>query len=859
MLTSDQLDVLPGPILDLYERFHISILEDIARRVASQLYTSAAWQVQRMIEAGLLYDDLLHRIAELTGESERTLRRIFEKAGVTAMRFDDAIYKAAGLKPLPLNLSPQMTRILSIGLRKTAGLLRNLTLTTARSGQELFIAATDLAYMQISTGALDYATAVREAVKEMAGQGLEVIYYESGHRDKIDVAVRRAVLTGVSQTAGELTEARADEMGTDLVQTSAHLGARNKGDVPENHEMWQGQVFTRGKDPANAAYPNFYEVTGYMTITGLYGINCVVGDTRVSGPSIRAAYRRKYAGELIVIRTTRGHELTVTPNHPILTQHGWVAADAITEGDNVFSCSNLDRESRISPNVNKSQPLIQQVFSTLNVGSIVSTFPASAGNFHGDVADHEIDVVYPDSFLWDRFYTQVNKIPIKVFFGFPVQLPSFLFASGAFGEVNISSLHTSNSIVSGFRKLFNFFGGHSINSIFHSIRSIISDWYAQFLKIFTNRSLGYSRDFGNFVLPHTRFVHMQKIGGLNSISAADVGFPIVSTSINTIPLQAVDNSAGGTAVLVCNSSSGDAIVIHSDNVVSVERKSTQGSFIHVYNLSTEGEWYFANNIITHNCRHSHYPFFKGISENAYKQATLDEYANETVTYNGKEMSYYDATQIQRKFEREIRKARREQAALEAAGRDSFEEQAKARELRAGLKDFLKQTGLSRKYERERMGFVPSVSVDRDLQMAQQGKLFDLQSIDTETVYSKPLDYSSQYNDSQIMSDKIVLEQREKAHIWKTHEEDREWLAKNQDLVLKAISDPMFVENVPRSARRGSVNIAHIIYIGEKNLPFLNVVINFKGTRAKIWTMFRVSKLYIYCENGILQERWTKKK
>lgn len=382
MLTADQLDVLPGPILDLYERFHISILEDIARRVANQLYTSAAWQMQRMIEAGLLYDDLLRRIAELTGESERVLRRVFEKAGVTAMGFDDAIYKAAGLKPLPLNLSPQMTRILSIGLRKTAGLLRNLTLTTARSGQDLFVAATDLAYMQVSTGTLDYATAVREAVKEMAGQGLEVIYYESGHRDKIDVAVRRAVLTGVSQTAGELTEARADEMGTDLVQTSAHLGARNKGDVPENHEMWQGQVFTRGKDPANAAYPNFYEVTGYMTITGLYGINC---------------------------------------------------------------------------------------------------------------------------------------------------------------------------------------------------------------------------------------------------------------------------------------------------------------------------------------RHSHYPFFKGISENAYKQATLDEYANATVTYNGKEMSYYDATQIQRKFEREIRKARREQAAVEAAGEDSFEEQAKARKLRAGLKDFLKQTGLSRKYERERMGFVPSIT------------------------------------------------------------------------------------------------------------------------------------------------------
>ena len=81
---------------------------------------------------------------------------------------------------------------------------------------------------------------------------------------------------------------------------------------------------------------------------------------------------------------------------------------------------------------------------------------------------------------------------------------------------------------------------------------------------------------------------------------------------------------------------------------------------------------------------------------------MDEYANATVTYNGKEMSYYDATQIQRKFEREIRKARREQAAVEAIELDSFEERAKVRQLRAGLIDFLEQTGLSRKYERDRI-------------------------------------------------------------------------------------------------------------------------------------------------------------
>jgi hypothetical protein len=110
-----------------------------------------------------------------------------------------------------------------------------------------------------------------------------------------------------------------------------------------------------------------------------------------------------------------------------------------------------------------------------------------------------------------------------------------------------------------------------------------------------------------------------------------------------------------------------------------------------------------------------------------------------------------------------------------------------------------------------------------------------------------------------MSNKILFEQKEKVHVWKMHEEDREWLRENQDLVLKAVTEPLFIDNFPRKASRGSVNIGHIVYIGEKDMPFLNVVINFKDTRAKVWTAFRVSKLYVYYENGMLQKRWIKKK
>jgi len=148
---------------------------------------------------------------------------------------------------------------------QAGGLIRNLTMTTAIAGQEAFISAADLAYMQVSTGTMSYTQAIREAVKSVASQGLSVIQY-AGRKDQLDVAMRRAVLTGVGQTTGKLQMARADEMGCDLVQTSAHAGARPA------HQVWQGQVFSRsGK---SREYPNFVESTGYGTPGGLNGINC---------------------------------------------------------------------------------------------------------------------------------------------------------------------------------------------------------------------------------------------------------------------------------------------------------------------------------------------------------------------------------------------------------------------------------------------------------------------------------------------------------------------------------------------------------------------------------------------------------
>lgn len=239
MLTADQLDRLADPLMALYREYEQSVLNDIARRLAKtgRVTNTAAWQAQRLSESGALYNDILDRLSDLTGQSEAELRKAFDQAGVRAMAFDDRIYKAAGLTPLPLNLSPAMAQVLAAGLQKTNGIMRNLTLTTALTGQEAFVQAADLAYMQISTGAMSYQQAIRDAIKRVAADGLNVVHFASGRRDQLDVALRRTILTGVNQTCAELQLTRAREMGCELVQVTSHAGCR------PSHLKFQGGVF----------------------------------------------------------------------------------------------------------------------------------------------------------------------------------------------------------------------------------------------------------------------------------------------------------------------------------------------------------------------------------------------------------------------------------------------------------------------------------------------------------------------------------------------------------------------------------------------------------------------------------------
>ena len=133
--------------------------------------------------------------------------------------------------------------------------------------------ALDNAVMQIQSGAISYNQAIKTAVKQLADSGLRVVDYESGHRDQIDVAARRAVMTGVNQICAKYTEQSAQYLETPYFEVSAHAGARDKpGPSPwSSHKDWQGKVYSIR---AGDIYPSIYDVCGLGAVDGLEGANC---------------------------------------------------------------------------------------------------------------------------------------------------------------------------------------------------------------------------------------------------------------------------------------------------------------------------------------------------------------------------------------------------------------------------------------------------------------------------------------------------------------------------------------------------------------------------------------------------------
>ena len=271
MLSPEFLAALPESVVALFLQVEEDLLEDIARRIAKMdgITDTAKWQAWRYEQVKLFSSNALQTLAAATGKSKEELVQLFREAALETLAADNDIYTAAGLTA-PETLSPTLQNILQSGYLQTGQMMENFTATTANTVTRQFENALDRAWLQINTGGFTYQQAIRKAIQTLAQDGLSAIVYPSGHRDTIETAVRRAVLTGVNQTAAKLQIARMEETGCEFVEVTAHPGAR------PSHAVWQGKVFHIGGAVTvdGVYYPDFVTATGYGTGAGLGGWNC---------------------------------------------------------------------------------------------------------------------------------------------------------------------------------------------------------------------------------------------------------------------------------------------------------------------------------------------------------------------------------------------------------------------------------------------------------------------------------------------------------------------------------------------------------------------------------------------------------
>lgn len=267
------LDSLPNTLVDMYSLVEIDILEDMARRISTYDFfiPSALHQNQKLQELGMTQQHIIEALAGMTGQTQQEIVALLTEASEMAIDDDLEYYKTAGEVYEPTQVNTEaLHKQLNSGLLQTQQAFKNITRTTANTATKQFENALDRAWTQINVGGMDYNTAIRRAIEDLSDNGVGAIQYKSGRIDSLEVAIRRATVTGANQTALKTQEALADELGVDLVEVTAHGGAR------PSHAKWQGKCFSRnGRQVIDGVvYEDLKKGTGYGSAGGLCGVNC---------------------------------------------------------------------------------------------------------------------------------------------------------------------------------------------------------------------------------------------------------------------------------------------------------------------------------------------------------------------------------------------------------------------------------------------------------------------------------------------------------------------------------------------------------------------------------------------------------
>lgn len=248
------------------------IMEDVIRRIkkTGKITSTADYQINRLIEMGKTTEEVEQRIKEALNATYPEMYKLYDDVANWEYVRNKDIYEQINGNFIPPEDNEQLKQISAAIKKQTEDTLKNISgsfgFTIPMNGKKVFTPFAqyyqqyvDEAILDIVSGGFDYNTVIRRVVTQMTNSGLRTVPYDSGYSSRVPVAVRRAVLTGVAQLTGKVSEMNAAKLGTNYYEVDWHPGAR-----PE-HREWQGKVYS---------YDDLVNVCGLGTVTGLHGANC---------------------------------------------------------------------------------------------------------------------------------------------------------------------------------------------------------------------------------------------------------------------------------------------------------------------------------------------------------------------------------------------------------------------------------------------------------------------------------------------------------------------------------------------------------------------------------------------------------
>lgn len=266
-------DLLAAGVEKRFRDLEMAIMDDIIRRIrkAGTITDSADWQIQRLIILGNSTQDIEDLIRKAVDGNEEEVRRLYAEVIEREYTRDRSLYEQIGKEFIPYEQNPELQQLTDALVHQSSEELYNITKSTGfmldnGHGGKVFTPLADVyngylddAITGMANGAYDYNTLVRRLVNQMTASGLRTVDYASGHSNRVDVAARRALLTGFGQLTGHIADTNAQRLGTDYFEVTWHAGSR------PDHAAWQGKVYTKEQLTTKC---------GLGTGPGLKGWNC---------------------------------------------------------------------------------------------------------------------------------------------------------------------------------------------------------------------------------------------------------------------------------------------------------------------------------------------------------------------------------------------------------------------------------------------------------------------------------------------------------------------------------------------------------------------------------------------------------